>query len=151
MEKRPKLYKFLSKWLLRLLLGAAILAGGYFFLMSSWAREVVQVFRQAGEGDADPPQVITVFQRLGSVEDEQNVLALSPDGDVFATGGRDGLIRLWDGRSGEFISELMAHPHGVVDIAFSPDGLLLASTGRRGSQAAGNPSHSKRGTSGPAA
>jgi WD40 repeat protein/serine/threonine protein kinase len=54
--------------------------------------------------------------------------ALSPDGSLLATGGRDGMVRLWDLPSGRLLASVHAHAHtsGVSDIAFSPDGRMLA-------------------------
>jgi len=56
----------------------------------------------------------------------------SPNGDFFATGGFDGKVFLYDGKSSELIGELgsPAHKGGVYAVAFSPDGKqLLTSSG----------------------
>ena len=132
MSQRLKPHKTLSKWFLCLLLIAVILAAGYFLFKNQWLRETTQSFRQTAADDAvSTAQVIPSFHRLVGIEDAQTTLALSPGEEVFATGGRDGVIRLWYGGSGEGIAEFAGHPHGVVDLAFSPDGAMLASTGRR--------------------
>jgi WD40 repeat protein/serine/threonine protein kinase len=67
--------------------------------------------------------------------------AFSPDGKTLAIGGADGTIRLWDIRSWETIAALAGHPaitegraahtaDAISGLAFSPDGQMLASTGR---------------------
>jgi WD40 repeat protein len=55
--------------------------------------------------------------------------SVSADGTIVATGGFDGVIRLWDAASGKLLRALVGHSSSVYDVAFSPDGSLLASTG----------------------
>jgi WD40 repeat protein len=60
-------------------------------------------------------------------------IAVAPNGDITASGSRDGRILLWDGRTGAFLRQL-AFPGGfrgaaeIFSVAFSPDGRLLLST-----------------------
>lgn len=58
---------------------------------------------------------------------EVKTLAFSPDGQILAAGGNDGIVRLWNVRSGTLLRELRAHTAGVNIIAFSPNGQTLAS------------------------
>jgi WD40 repeat protein len=65
-------------------------------------------------------------------------LAYSPDGSMLASCGRSGadnypltdpVIRLWDAATGKLLRELEGHKGAVVSVAFSPDGLSLATAG----------------------
>jgi len=56
-------------------------------------------------------------------------LDFSPDGNLIATGGRDGVIRLWESSGRTSPLEIEAHRKGVNRLEFSPTGALLASGG----------------------
>ncbi|XP_037072240.1 actin-interacting protein 1-like [Pollicipes pollicipes] len=56
----------------------------------------------------------------------------SPSGELFATGGFDGKIFIYDGKTAELVGEMgsPAHKGGVYAVAWSPDGKqLLSSSG----------------------
>jgi WD40 repeat protein len=50
-----------------------------------------------------------------------------------ATGGEDGTVRLWDLSTRKERAILTGHTDSVVDVAFSPDGKIMASAGSDGS------------------
>jgi WD40 repeat protein len=57
-------------------------------------------------------------------------LAFSPDAEVFATGGADGIVKLWHLPTGlPLLADIKAHRHGVDRVAFSPKGRMLATGG----------------------
>ncbi len=57
----------------------------------------------------------------------------SPDGNTFATGTSDRLIRMWDTKTKERNTTLRGHKDAVPDIDFSPDGTILVSGSPDGS------------------
>jgi hypothetical protein len=54
-------------------------------------------------------------------------LAFNPDGGRLASGGEDGMIKLWDAASGQLLRSLKGHFDAVLSLAYSPDGSRLAS------------------------
>ena len=57
-------------------------------------------------------------------------VAWSPDGKCIATGGQDGTTCLWNSSNGTLlVPPLQGHRDGVSSLAFSPDGLRLATVG----------------------
>jgi WD40 repeat protein len=56
-------------------------------------------------------------------------VAWSPDGQVLASSGSGGSIRLWDAAAGQAIKVLTGHTGWVERIAWSPDGRAILSGG----------------------
>lgn len=82
--------------------------------------------------------------RLWSVSDGREIarfehpagvdaVTFARDGRIVVTGGKDGVIRLWDVERKQQMAELRGHGMAVVDLAISPDGSRLLSAGIDGS------------------
>jgi WD40 repeat protein len=56
-------------------------------------------------------------------------LALSPDGKLLASAGRDGTLNLWDVASGKVLATTQEGVLGFQAVAFSTDGKSLATGG----------------------
>jgi serine/threonine protein kinase len=58
-----------------------------------------------------------------------NVIAMSSQGNIFASGSDDGLVRVWDPEAPDKPLNVFSHEQPVKGLAFSPDGKWLVSVG----------------------
>lgn len=59
-------------------------------------------------------------------------MVFSRDGNMLATAGNDGLVKLWDSQTGIELSTISAHADAVSSLACSPDGNTFATSGEDG-------------------
>lgn len=64
---------------------------------------------------------------FGKPEPYQKVVRISPDGRVMATGGDDGVVRVWTFPDLNPVHENRAHDKEIDDLDFSPDNTKIAS------------------------
>ncbi|WP_238361054.1 serine/threonine-protein kinase [Iningainema tapete] len=57
-----------------------------------------------------------------------NSIAISPDGNILASGNDDKTIKLWDLKTKELLYTLSGHMQAVRALTFSPDGILASAS-----------------------
>ncbi|XP_054284824.1 prolactin regulatory element-binding protein-like [Macrosteles quadrilineatus] len=67
-----------------------------------------------------------------SSEALQRVVRISPSGQLMATGGTDGHVRLWNFPSMKPHCDIVAHHKEIDDLDFSPDSISVASVSKDG-------------------
>jgi WD40 repeat protein/DNA-binding SARP family transcriptional activator len=58
-------------------------------------------------------------------------VSFNPDGTRLATAGADGVAKVWDAQTGEELLAFTNHTGGLMSLAYSPDGRLIATTSYR--------------------
>jgi WD40 repeat protein/predicted Ser/Thr protein kinase len=91
------------------------------FRQNAWAVRLYDL-------ETDKP-VVTNAQDIGFTW----ALSFSPDGTRVATGGEDGLTRLWDTATGAMTAQCRGHTRKVLSVAFRPDGRRVVTTSADGS------------------
>jgi WD40 repeat protein/serine/threonine protein kinase len=77
-----------------------------------------------------PQELVRVLgEHRGRHWGEAYSAAFRPDGKVIASGGSDGVIRLWDAETLREQAVLTGHRGSVLSVTFSPDGQFLLSAG----------------------
>ena len=71
------------------------------------------------------------FKLLGQHAGGANALSWHADGSEFATAGHDGLVKIWDGKSGVQLFELDAGDPWVAKVAYAPRRSVLATAAGR--------------------
>jgi serine/threonine protein kinase len=83
-------------------------------------------------GDQPPPAATTEIEEIRRIRAGPNrigALALSPDGEVLATGGDDGVLRLWDTATLQEQHTFKGHRTSLLAVAISPRGDAVACGG----------------------
>jgi WD40 repeat protein len=86
------------------------------------------VIRRIDLATGTPLSELTWKER--SPGDNVYTLAFSPDSKVLACGGERGSLLLWDAATGEVLRSLTPPDVKAAQVAFSPDGTLLAAAGQ---------------------
>lgn len=77
--------------------------------------------------DIDQGEVVALWHAEKREKLYIRTVTYSPDGLLLASGADDGRIRIWDARFGRLLHDFAAHDDKLLEIAFTPDGKLLAS------------------------
>lgn len=70
------------------------------------------------------------LKRLTGHQQLVNHIAFSPDGRYFASGSFDKKVKLWNGKSGDFLATLNGHVGAVYQVAWSSDSRFLVSASK---------------------
>lgn len=110
--------------------GAMLAAGGTDNRVRLWGVE--QAFRTGQPGYTEPLYLTGHAGRPGTFRSLIWQVVFNPSGELLASAGGDGTVRLWDISSGALLKTLQSHPGGATSVAFHPSGRALASGGLDG-------------------
>eukprot|EP00756_Hemistasia_phaeocysticola_P015762 Hpha_TRINITY_DN15433_c0_g2::TRINITY_DN15433_c0_g2_i1::g.175930::m.175930 len=68
----------------------------------------------------------------GSKTGEINSMDIAPDGESYATGGADKILKLWDYDEGAVVQIGLGHSGHIQKVKYSPDGNFIVSVGDEG-------------------
>ncbi len=90
--------------------------------------DALALLAQHGYDDPPLPRVeLRELRRMTGHADSVLSVRFAPDGRHIASGGKDGLLLLWDADTGQIVTRFPGHPQEVRGVAFSPIADLLAS------------------------
>lgn len=78
----------------------------------------------------DPLNGKKPLARMTGHQQAVNHISFSPDGRYIASASFDKKVKVWDGRTGRFMSTLVGHVGAVYMVAWSPDSRLLVSASK---------------------
>ena len=73
------------------------------------------------------PEPQPIWKNLEAHDGWIRSIALSDDGSLVATGGRDRLVRIWSAATGKLLHEFKGHEQEVYAVAIAPDGKTAVS------------------------
>jgi ribosome assembly protein 4 len=71
-----------------------------------------------------------VVARMAGHQALVNHIVFSPDGRYIASAGFDKKVKIWDGRTGKFLTTLTGHVGAVYQVSWAADSRFLASASR---------------------
>ncbi|PRQ01217.1 AAA-like domain-containing protein [Enhygromyxa salina] len=96
------------------------------------ARGTLRSIAELTSAAADAPSAGPANQQVGPSDLSSPALALSPEGELIATGGEDRIARVWSIETGELLTSTQAHEAPLTSLAFTPDSAALVVGDRSG-------------------
>lgn len=97
-----------------------------------------QVYRLVADRPEVSPRIVVQSLHKGGGNDAITTQAFTHDGELVATGGNDGTVRLWNARSKRLIRVVALHRKNVLALSFSDDDRMLVAALERRSSSDGN-------------